>query len=61
LIIKEKRRQQGRGKTGKQKDICPTCKNEYLKNSMEWRTVDGKRKLCVYGRHCPSCTYDERK
>jgi C4-type Zn-finger protein len=53
-----KRRQQGRnGATPKK--VCPICNNEYLKNSMEWIKVDGKRKLNIYGKHCTACKYEE--
>ena len=49
------RKQQGRKSTTKLKEVCPSCKKEYLENLY----VKKKGKLKVFGKYCPAeqCSY----
>lgn len=49
------RKQQGRKKTTKIKEICPECDKEYLENLY----IKKKGRLKVIGKYCPAenCSY----
>jgi hypothetical protein len=51
----ETRRQQGRGKTGELKILCPACNDDYLKYLYEHVSFEKKRNWIPKATLCPKC------